>query len=62
MSDDEQLWFVLHCDKDDSHVLLESKSVMYDDDTVQSGDEVQFEYPGFKELLFGQVKGSQVIV
>lgn len=56
-TDDGPLWFVLHCPNDDSQVLLEARYVMYDDDSVQIGDEVQFEYPGVKDLLVGKIKG-----
>ena len=57
MSDDGTLWFVIHCHSDDSHVLLASKYVLYDEGTVKAGDEVNFEYPGIKHLLIGKIKG-----
>lgn len=56
MSTENQRWFVIRCDSDDSFVLLPDDKVIYDE-TVEVGDTVNFTYPGVKELLVGTVKG-----
>ncbi|KAK3929711.1 Huntingtin [Frankliniella fusca] len=48
-------WVVLHCAQDDSHVLVSNESVVYADE-LSVGDEVQFSYPGYKDLLPGTIK------
>ncbi|KAK3909985.1 110 kDa antigen [Frankliniella fusca] len=56
MSDTEETWVVLYCSQDDAHVLVPDSKVIYDDSLVL-GDDVHFEYPGFRKLLVGTIKG-----
>lgn len=63
MSDTEHLqedtWFVLHCERDDSHVLVDGDSIIcVAECEVKLGEMVNFFYPGFKEPLRGEVKGK----
>lgn len=54
---ESEVWVVLHCEKDDSHVLVTQDAVLYDGDALDVNDLVRFEYPGEKDLLEGVVKG-----
>lgn len=57
--DDNDTWFVLHCETDDSHVLVDDDSIIsLAVCEVMLGEEVKFYYPGFKEPLTGVVKGK----
>lgn len=49
-------WFVLHCETDDSHVLVAADSVICED-SVKTEEKVKFLYPGCKDFLTGIVKG-----
>ncbi|KAK3926282.1 Putative BEN domain-containing protein B1 [Frankliniella fusca] len=48
-------WFVIYCENDDSHTLVDETKVICDD-SVREGDVVKFAYPGVKDLLDGVVK------
>lgn len=51
------LWVVIHCAKDDSHVLVQDNDVIYEDG-LEVGVKVNFYYPGEKEILQGVVQGT----